>query len=316
MNCVSTKPFNHHPRLGQSGFSLLEILLALAISSAFLAGTYTAYIQISKAHDASEARMEALRNARAAMATMTYELKSNILTGSQTGLVGVSQTLPFGDGIDNDQDSKIDEEIVNGKLDDTSGGTLFPVINNHAKLGNLYERPLFINLPDLGDTQVDVDAKFGHDRITFRVSPPSPPPPGGITSKIISYYINETTFDGHPNVLMRHTEIVPSDGSTPLVTDAPLAFGVLGFDLLHWNPNAEPQDQGWVETWDSSQSDNFASPKLPLPASIYLRLTMYADPRPQAAVAIDGQPVQTVILETIVDLEQTIGSKKYPRPTL
>jgi prepilin-type N-terminal cleavage/methylation domain-containing protein len=311
MNCVSTKPFSHHPRPGSSGFTLLEILLAVAISSAFLAGAYTAYIQISKAHDASEARMDALRNARAALVTMSRELKSDIMADSQVGLTSVNKVLAFGDGIDNDGDGKIDEEIVDGKLDEAGGETGVSETSYHAKLGNLYERPLFTSQPDLGDAQVDVDAKFGHDEITFRTAPPP-----GMISKTISYYINETTFDGHPNVLMRHTEIESPDGGTPLTTDAPLAFGVLGLDLLYWNPNAQPQDQGWVVAWDSRLSDNFASPKLPLPASIYLRLTMYADPRPQAAVAIDGQPVQTVTLETVVDFEQTIGSKKYPRPNL
>lgn len=88
----------------------------------------------------------------------------------------------------------------------------------------------------------------------------------------------------------------------------PIAFGVLGFDLLFWDSNALPGEQAWLEEWDSTD-------ELPntMPASVYIRLTLYADARPIESYE-PGQPVDTITLESIVNIDSVINSASYLRP--
>jgi hypothetical protein len=185
--------------------------------------------------------------------------------------------------------------------------------DRHAVIGSYRERPLKVAKVDLGDLDVDEDVLFGNDALIFTIHPsPNAPDPGFIL-KTVTYAIG--TYDGQDNVLLRQTRIERA-GLEPLVGLAPLAFDVLGFDVLYWNPNAAPADQGWVKTWDSSQQPNFAPPKLPLPASVYARLTIRADRRPAEQTA-SGAPVEVSILESVVNIEQTISNNVlYPRPKL
>jgi len=304
MNCASTKAPGRRAVSSRGGFTLIELLIALAIASAFLTGLYTAFSKILRAHDHAEARLEALRNARTAITTISDEFKGINSLGSDYLLIGLDQPLTYGDGIDSDADGNLEPRPVDGQP-----GAL-PGSDRHAMIGSHTERPLYVGRPDEGDTEIDTDARFSHDSIVLRIFPRVPTPE--LTLKTVTYNIE--SYDGQPNVLVRRSRIERT-GSEPLVGVAPLAFDVLSFDILYWNPNAPPQQQYWVTTWDSTQAANFDPPRLPLPASLYIRLTLNADDRPHASIQ-PGAPVETVLLESIVNVEQTIGDALYPRPDL
>ncbi|MCE5229203.1 prepilin-type N-terminal cleavage/methylation domain-containing protein [bacterium] len=319
MSCASTRPITN-PR--RHGFSLVELLIAMTIALVFLSGIFMTYFQIMRTRDEAERRLDAMRNGRAAITTLSMELKA-LNRDYNPGiddilLVARRDILDHGDRIDNDGDGTIDEEIVDGLDDDLTSGTVL-TNDRHALLGTVRERPMYVGRTDLDDAGVDEDIKFGQSLMTFRIFPTTPSP--SLISKTITYAI--ANYDGQANVLVRQTIIERAVGE-PDVTVAPLAFGVLGFDVLYWNPNEAPANQYWVDRWDSSAADpaHPASstpaalfPPLGLPAGIYVRLTLMADRHGDRAVA-NNQPVQTISMETIINIEQTIGDARYPRPSL
>jgi hypothetical protein len=281
------------------------MLVALAIATAFLSGVYATFIQVVKAQDKAAAREEALRNGRTAITSMSDELKQVNKLGSAVLFVGLNGTLTTGDGYDNDLDGRVDEELVDGLDNDND----FAVTSDdrHAQILTQRERPNGVGKADLGDAHVDEDCKFGRDSLIFRIYPTTPT--SDLVQKTITYAV--TTFDGQPDTLVRQTRI-DRTGQEPLIGVSPIAFGVLGFDLLYWDPNATAANQYWVTTWNSAQSASFASPQLPLPASVYLRLTLYADSRP-AQNYIAGQAVETITMDTVINLEATINDALFPR---
>ncbi len=321
-------------RRAAGGFTFLEVLVALAIAMTFLAALYTSFIQMLRTWDEMSARMEALRNARTAMMTISDEIKSvsAVISSATPTLIGVNNTAPYGDGIDNDRDGRVDEEVLNGLDDDNDWSAATDDL--HAKIGTvnlLYDRFEYTAQPpfnvlygvaqsDLGDFHVDEDVKFGRDSMVFRITPIVPVP--DMLFRTITYTLG--TFDGQNNVLIRQarTEFTAASGRLPVVSTAPLAFDCLGLDFLYWNPNANPNPGTpradrpyWVETWDSTAAPTFNPPQLPLPASIYMRVTMYADTAPDQNY-VGGKPVKTLIMQTTVDIEQTIGDALYPRANI
>lgn len=308
MNCASTNPRGQRPSLRpcaagrRRGFTFLEMLVALTIAMAFMSGVYVTFIQIIRAHDVSSARADAVSNARAAMTSLSDEIKGISSIGSDVLLVGLNSGITSGDGIDNDGNNGIDEEVVDGVNNDSDAAV---GSDRHATIQTAVERPQGQGRDDLGDSTVDEDVRFGRDTIIFRIYPTVPTPE--LRVKTVTYGI--ATFDGQPNVLVRQTRIERDTGE-PLIGVAPIAFGVLGFDLLYWNPNAAPAQQGWVTSWDSDRI--LPDPDIRLPASVYIRLTMYADRLPVETYTA-GKPVETLILDSMVNIEQTINSALYPR---
>lgn len=317
MSCVSSNPWG--PRRPRSAFSLLELLVAMLVTMLFLGGVYTTFVQISKGHQASEARMEALRSGRAALATIGEELKAVNTRGNKTQyhFLGVHFSFISGDGNDNDRDGLVDEEEVDGVIDSPTTSTNALDSDRHALLADgLQERPNWVGSADQGDAEVDVDAVFGRDVLTFRVYPTGGA--SGVDYKQITYEVKD--FDNQSNVLVRRVEIYPSDGSMGQVAEAPLAFNVAGFDLLYWNPDPTlPQLLlGWNTDWDSDIFNSIPGVNFMLPASVYIRLTLNADPRPaetvQAARAENPDaPMDVITLETTVNIEEIIGDSQYPR---
>jgi type II secretory pathway pseudopilin PulG len=311
-------------------FTLLEVIVALAIAMTFLGALFSGFIQVLRATNRFKARQEALRNGRAAIATIADELKAIGQSGAQLLLVGLNATAPFGDGIDNDGDGVIDEEILNGLDDD---GDYVPARDdNHAQIGTgpaaMFERFTFTNQgafgslypgspADLGDFRVDEDVRFGRDSIVFRIIPASPTP--GFVSRTITYTLAD--FEGRPNTLVREA-ITERAGLPSLVATAPIAFDVLGLDFLYWDPNGDPNPGSargdrpyWVETWRSFDAPNFDPPRLPLPAAIFALVTVYADRRP-IEIYDPGEPIDVLRVPIVVNLEEIIGDSFYPRPIL
>lgn len=312
----------------RGGFTLIEVVVAMAIAVTFLTGVYMSFIDVVRMADRAEARVEALRSSRAALSIMKDELKAIGRSGAEFLLIGVTNSAGFGDGIDNDLDGAIDEETLDGRDND---GDWTAANDLHMQIGTadpVFERYLFTNAgpygtrllgraDDLGDTKVDEDVVFGRDSILFRVFPSTTAT--NIQSRTIAYIVD--TFDGRPNVLIRQVRTEFTDQPAQITT-APLAFGVLGLDILYWDPNAitifTTLREGrpyWVEQWNSFLVPTFDPPRLPLPASIFVRVTVYADERP-IGLYTDGDEVKTLFLQTIVNVEDTIGDALYPRPLL
>jgi len=221
------------------GFTLLEYLMAVAISLIFLGSLATVYIQIEKSAKISNAKMEAYQNARAALDYLTEEIKD----ARPNYFLLVDQNLPRGDRIDNDGDGRIDEEIADGRDNDGDWSRgrddrdyRFP--NGATEYG--------YGIPDLGDDRVDEDVKYSQDDLTFRVASPM-----GIGFDI-NYKIGR--FQSEDNVLIRTIQTTP-----PLVN--PIAFDVLSFSVLAWNNN--PLNPGWVTNLSGNA-----------PTSIYVSITI------------------------------------------
>ena len=295
---------------GRAAFTFTELLVAMAIALIFLSSVYVTYMQIRRMHQLTETRIDAYRNARTALTSLSDEFKELNRLGNDFLLVGLSAELGAGDRKDNDLDGDVDEESLNGFDDDATSASNVIFDDRHAFIGRYRERPLKIGIRDLGDENVDEDVKFSRDACIFRIFPQTPT--ADFELKTVTYAV--TDFDGRQNVLVRQTRIERA-GEPPLIGLAPIAFNVLSFDLLYWDPNNTPEQQNWVETWDSSDVANFNLPRLPLPASVYIRVTVRADRRPDEAIAAT-EPIETVKLETVVNVEQIIGDVLFPRPLL
>lgn len=295
----------------------------------FLLALYSSYIRVLTEVNRSHARLEGLRNARSAILTLTDELKSITRNGTQFLLVGINDTAPFGNGIDDDRDRRIDEEVLNGLDDDgdwnPATDDLHALIDPADPIFDRYTYTVQGNFgslfgsqaQDLGDLRVDEDNRFGLDRLVIRVFPNTAVP--NLTQRTITYFIG--SLDGRSYVLIREARTEFTD-QPPVVSSAPLAFGVMGFDVLYWDPNGDPRPGQprsgrpyWREEWDSGAVATFDAPRLPLPASIFVRVSVYADPKPIETYT-GGDAIETIYMQTVINIEDTIGDALYPRPTI
>ena len=285
-----------------AGMTFVEVMVAVAVSLAFLSGVLAAFIQIIHTSDISSARLKAVNNARSALEIMSIDLKAARL--KPPGLLqifeGTDRTLAYGDGVDNDKDGKIDEEIFDGK--DNDGDWSAGRDDRHQRLGDSYERSQWVNLPDLGDANVDEDTKFSRDTLTFRVWPEKQ----RIWARddVITYEIvDDVNTYGESNVLVRR--IKRTYAANYVEEDvSPIAFKVLSLDILYWNPNAERP--GWVSEWDTFKSSKFTTSGIELPIAVYLAITVYAG-TDDLSKYIPGNKIETITLYTIVNLEQVLN---------
>ncbi|HPK02353.1 MAG TPA: prepilin-type N-terminal cleavage/methylation domain-containing protein, partial [Candidatus Sumerlaeota bacterium] len=133
--------------------TLVELLIALTIAMAFLSGVYATFIHVVRAHDTAEAREQAAANGRVALSTLSEDFKEVNTMGPDVFFMGIDGGLDYGDGIDNDGDGLIDEEIVDG-LNESPTPAL--AADRHARIGDRFERPQYVDREDLGDRDVDV----------------------------------------------------------------------------------------------------------------------------------------------------------------
>ncbi|HOE96276.1 MAG TPA: prepilin-type N-terminal cleavage/methylation domain-containing protein, partial [Candidatus Sumerlaeota bacterium] len=153
--------------------TLVELLIALTIAMAFLSGVYATFIHVVRAHDTAEAREQAAANGRVALSTLSEDFKEVNTMGPDVFFMGIDGGLDYGDGIDNDGDGLIDEEIVDG-LNESPTPAL--AADRHARIGDRFERPQYVDREDLGDRDVDEDARFGRDVAILRIYPEIPTP--------------------------------------------------------------------------------------------------------------------------------------------
>lgn len=282
--------------------TLVELLVAIAVASVFLSGVFAAFIQILKATDRAEAQIEAVNDARSALEIMAIDIKSARIDPTQKPqqFLGVNNHLTFGDGIDNDNDGRIDEEYINSV--DEDGDWIF-ADDNHTVIGGIVERPTYYNHPDFGDFHVDEDFKFDQDSLTIAIFPdPFFPTP---RTQTITYEIG--SYEGEPRVLLRRV-VYYEDGIPQSQTVSPLAFNVLSLNFLYWDPNSDPPQ--WREDWDGPNAGLFPPPGIELPVAVFISITIYSGTNPLEQYR-PGDPLETTTLYTIVNIEQVLHDARY-----
>ena len=288
----------------QRGLTLIEILVAIAITLAFLVGVVLAFIELMNSSDRAQARLNATANARHALGTISKEISRALGTGPNAYFVATSGDFTVGDRSNNDSDTEVDEEFANGHDEDgdwTSAG------DRHAQIGPFVERSRFQGIPDLGDGGVDEDNRFAASTLIFNADPSSGMPSPGI--RRIRYLLG--SFDGESNVLLQE---VTTDfgGPSELATTSPIAFGVLSFEALFWDQrdvHDDPTtDNGWKRLWNSD--DRVTSPPL-LPASVYLSATVYAGSPRELTQLQPNELRETVKLSTIANVQEVLFSPEY-----
>jgi prepilin-type N-terminal cleavage/methylation domain-containing protein len=278
--------------------TLVEILVAMAVAGAFLAGVFAAFIQIVKASDLAEAKLQAINNARAALELMSIDIKAARIDPSRSVqyFIGLHRSLAWGNGIDDDGDGLIDEEWANALDDDRDWN--YATDDRHANIAGNYERSMFVGSADLGDAHVDEDCRFENDKLTFRIFPD----PGNPQSRddLITFYLG--TYEGENHVLLRGiTRNVSSGGRAE--EPSPLAFNVVSLNFFYWDPNRTPNY--WVTEWDSYQAATFPSPGIEIPVAVYMSVTVYAGTKPLKDIK-PGEPMETIRLDTEVNIEQVL----------
>jgi prepilin-type N-terminal cleavage/methylation domain-containing protein len=291
------------PRQSQrpGGWTLVELLVAVAVISIFLLGVVAAFTQILRASDRSERMMEAYQNARAAVETIGRFVKAaRIEPGMNPHFLGINVPTSSGDRVDNDKDGRVDEERPDGFDDD--GDWAAARDDRHAQIGGMYERPRFVGVADLGDEHVDEDCVFNLDHLAMTLYPD----PGVPGSQVQMTSFSIGVWEGENNVLLQLLQrSIGSGMSTPEI--APLAHNVLSLNFLYWDANV-PQPY-WVEQWDAASRPK-PGPGIELPASVYISVTVYAGRKSLDQVG-PNELLETMTASTIVNIESVIHDPRY-----
>ena len=130
----------------RSGFTLVEILVALALAGIVSAAVYNVYISQNKSYAVQDRVAEMQQNLRAANYMMRREIMMagyNPLGAAGVGIVSASATqLQFtmditggeADGLDNDQDGLVDEEgESDGDADDPNENIDYQLVGSELK---------------------------------------------------------------------------------------------------------------------------------------------------------------------------------------
>lgn len=300
------------------GFTLTEIMMATAVAAIFLTGLIAAFIQVLRTTDRTEAVNTAVANGRVALDAMAVELKQANFIGGLGLFIGLDSPVPlvtaanarYGNGIDNDGDGTINEELFNGFDED---GDWTGASDRHALVGSFYERPNFVGAPDLGDAQIDEDCLFENDVVTFWIVPG----PGSANPQNVEVSFSLGDFEGRSNVLLK-TVRVPAGDPNLTMEVTPLAQNVLSFSALYWMPNSDlpwtptGDNNYWLPEWDSTGDKALQGPALRLPAAVHLTVQVHADERP-IEMYRPGDPVKVETLSTTINLEQIINDPRFPR---
>lgn len=309
------------------GLSLLELLAALAASMILVGGVSTAFILVTRAADEAEAVVRAHASARSAVDAIARDLRLLQLDANpafqQLELVDIP--LAYGDFVDNDRDGNVDDQFFDGS-DFGSSGLWSGSGDLHAQIGAFTERGYALGHPDWGDAGVGADTRFSADEVSFIV-------PAGVYGpqsprQRITYRLGE--FDGVDNVLLRIVSEDPSvDGVGDPVLIEPVVFDVMSLDILAWNANnnnsGTPGNRPfWTSEWDATVLDSSTAaphgastgtvPPFKFPASFLIAVTVNAERVPLSEIPgwpLSGQPVKTVRIDTIVNVESVIQDPRY-----
>lgn len=292
------------PAPRRRAMTLVELLVAILIASVFLVGIVGALTALLRGARDAERRSEAVRQARSALDALSEDLARTATAVAPLALLrGIDRPLAAGDLIDNDGDGAVDEEAWDGTNSD--GG---PVVQKHVAVSDtnplLVERPRETLINELGDAGIDEDPVFQHDRLTFVDS---------TSGDLVHYRV--TRCEGEDNVLVRlvATRPVPVSRFDPSdfddvtqfpVTIAPVAFDVLSFSVLYYDPNwiVTGSTNPWKTSWDSAS----VAAGFPFPPTVFVAVTVYAGDIPLDRLA-PGSPLPSVTLRTQVVVETALA---------
>jgi len=285
------------------GLTTLELLIALLFVLGIMGSAIVAFVALQRHSTEVKARLDAMSEARHALFMLSQDL-SQAQFGPATAtpknmFMGANSPSAQGNRKDDDGDGKIDEEVFDGKDDDNDWQSQD---DKHALITPvLRERPQGYGFPDIGDSHVDEDTRFGQAQLRFRI-------PAETTGSVAEIYYHITTFDGEPNVLVR-------EKTTSGVTEiGPVAFNVLSFSALFWDSNAPAgPTRTWLTSWDSTVMDETS--QLVLPVSVALEVTIYAGSKKLSTLP-PNSPLETVRLTTVVNVEAALNDAKYERNSL
>jgi type II secretory pathway pseudopilin PulG len=280
--------------------TMLELIVAMLLALAILGSVVTTFVHLLRTARDSETRIDAVSTARAAMDTLSNDIKAASNSWGYAYFQGFDGSLTYGDGFDDDDDGAVDEEIRNG-LDDDGDWSESTHNDVHAVVGSRVERPRGRGRADLGDLFVDEDCVFDQDVLEFRIPGTQP----GVLYETIRYDIRY--YDEISHVLVREVETMHAGGGVT-VESAPLAFEVLSFNCLYWDSNASANGQYWKLTWNSAWvSGSFATP-----AAVAVTLTVGADPKGFDTYT-EGGKIETFTLQTEVNIESVIQDGDFRR---
>lgn len=306
---------------GRRGLTLIETLVAIAVVMVFFVGAVMAFLEIVRTKEATQARLDAVANARHALEAMSLELKRARLLPEDT-----SNTQSFeeffrgdtifqaaGDRADSDQDGRVDEENFDGLDNDAD----YSVIDDrHVRIplptgtGSYYERWKYRQRPDLDDARIDEDTRFSSSTVEFQTFPRA----GGLPERRVTFSSGTDPDSGDPNaVIMRVEESDPDAGIFQPATVAAVAHNVLSFTALYWDAEettASQPSSAWTPYWSSSERLANRNTAAVVPASVYLSVTVYSGSQPLSTIPA-GAALETVTLHTVVNVESVLADPRY-----
>jgi type IV pilus assembly protein PilW len=192
----------------KKGFTLIELMIAMAISTLVMAAIYSTYRSQLRSHITQQAIVEMQQNARAAMFVMEREIKMAGYDpdGSQgagiTAATGNSITFTISanaDGIDNDGDGDID-------ADDSDGGEVFTI--TYSLAGQDLQRTADGTASTVAENIEVLDFFYFQKDDDGNLIALPPPVAGGDLANIYSVQITTITRSGDnvPALMMKQTD--------------------------------------------------------------------------------------------------------------
>jgi len=152
----------------ENGFSLIELLIAVAISGVVVGGVYSVYFTQQKSYLAQQEIVALQQSLRAAMQLMERDIRMAGYTPYEESSAGIQTantnairfTLDIHDGVDNDSDGRTDEfdEIGNGDDDTADIGediTYFRADPDGDGVFDLFRRDAFLGVDQILAYHVD-----------------------------------------------------------------------------------------------------------------------------------------------------------------
>jgi hypothetical protein len=301
----------------RAAFSYIELLASLAIALLIVAGGISVLIQVMRDYEISQRRLEAVVHARGALRDMSFEIKkAAFYPAGAPYFSGVNVHTISGNRLDDDDDGATDEDDPDGREGPLEDNVF---TDQHVTIGTKTERAAFVGVADLGDPGVDSDPVFDLDTLAYYAEPdaslvgkmqfvPQPGQGGPVTTGIVRIEYRIGSFDGESNVLLRDMALVDTaSGTTVTTATEPLAYNVLGLNLLYWDANlATPY---WMSFWDTSALP-FPGPGIELPSSVYIEITVYSGLRPLDSLG-PTDPLETISLATMANIEAALADPRY-----
>ena len=153
---------NYYDRNNESGFTLVELLIAMTIGLIILTALSSTFLMQRKIYDVQEQVVEMVQNARAAMDMMTREIRMagyDPTDSAGAGIVSVVTDKIYitmdlnGDGVLDDSDEHIVYDIYDNKL----GRTVGPSANVNNPSVPPYHQPVAENIDDFKVSCQDAD---------------------------------------------------------------------------------------------------------------------------------------------------------------